>query len=102
MTPTLQVIRFGPTPPNRMPGGGVSCTKNTGNYWLVRFGSRFMSCNTIANGGRELLPPVPSGVFYHGRQWCLKPVGQRSLGRKAGRESASRHGDCQQHKAVGS
>jgi hypothetical protein len=65
------------------------------NKPLVRFGSRFMSCNTIADGGRELLPPVPSGAFYHGRQWCLKPVGQRSLGRKAGRESASRHGDCQ-------
>jgi len=69
---------------------------------LVRFGSRFMSCDTIAHGRRWLLPPVPSGVSYHGRQWCLKPVGQRSLGRKAGREGVSRHGDCQQRKAVGS
>ena len=72
------------------------------NKPLVRFGSRFMSCSTIIHERRSLLTPVPSGVFYHGRQWCLKPVGQCSLGRKAGRESASRHGDCQQHKAVGS
>ena len=39
-----------------------------------------MSCDNIVQGGGWLAPPVPSGVFYHGRQRCLKPVGQRSLG----------------------
>jgi hypothetical protein len=38
-----------------------------------------MNCNSIGQGRGSLLPLVPSRVFYHGRQWCLKPVGQWNL-----------------------
>jgi len=61
--------------------------------------SIFSTCNALCQGGLLTLLDVPTSVCYpSGRRWQRrgpKPGEQRNLDLRIGRESASRHDDCQ-------
>ena len=61
--------------------------------------SIFSTCNALCQGGLLTLLDVPPSVCYpNGRRWQRrgpKPGEQRNLDLRIGRESASRHDDCQ-------
>src|SRR5208337_4671912 len=61
--------------------------------------SIFSTCNALCQGGLLTLLDVPPSVCYpSGRRWQRrgpKPGEQRNLDLRIGRESASRHDDCQ-------
>jgi len=66
---------------------------------LVAIRSIFSTCNGLCQGGLLTLLDVPPSVCYpSGRRWQRrgpKPGKQRNLDLRIGRESASRHDDCQ-------
>jgi len=76
---------------------GVPGTPNC----LVAIRSIFSTCNALCQGGLLTLLDVPPLVCYpSGRRWQRrgpKPGEQRNLDLRIGRESASRHDDCQHH-----
>ena len=61
--------------------------------------SIFSTCNALCQGGLLTLLDVPPSICYpSGRRWQRrgpKPGEQRNLDLRIGRESASRHDDCQ-------
>ena len=66
---------------------------------LVAIRSVFSTCNALCQGGLLTLLDFPPSVCYpSGHRWQRrgpKPGEQRNLDLRIGRESASRHDDCQ-------
>ena len=75
------------------------------NQALVRFDVRMIECvvtqlRMIAGATRRSAAVSYRGV-HRESSLCAKPTGQRNLDLWIGRESESRHGDCQHRKVVG-
>ena len=66
---------------------------------MIAIRSIFSTCNALCQGGLLTLHDVPPSICYpSGRRWQWrgpKPGEQRNLDLRIGRESASRHDDCQ-------
>ena len=66
---------------------------------IIAIRSIFSTCNALCQGGLLTLHDVPPSICYpSGRRWQWrgpKPGEQRNLDLRIGRESASRHDDCQ-------
>ncbi len=66
---------------------------------MIAIRSIFSTCNALCQGGLLTLLDVPLSICYpSGRRWQQrgpKPGEQRNLDLRIGRESASRHDDCQ-------
>ena len=66
---------------------------------MIAIRSIFLTCNALCQGGLLTLLDVPLSICYpSGRRWQRrgpKPGEQRNLDLRIGRESASRHDDCQ-------
>ena len=84
---------------NRCLGSGVLSSGDTIPNRLVAIRSIFSTCNALCQGGLLTLLDVPPSICYpSGRRWQRrgpKPGEQRNLDLRIGRESASRHDDCQ-------
>ena len=72
---------------------------------MIAIRSIFSICNALCKGGLLTLPDVPPSVCYlsgrHRQRRGPKPGEQRNPDPRIGRESASRHDDCQHQRGRG-